>query len=963
MTDYIVTGPDGKKLKISADNEEALNHAVGQLFDKPAAPGLVDQAKGAVSGIVNGASPPAPKPTEEPSLVDRVMSGAKSAVDTAGGLGAQGLIGIRKGVSGLFGIPVDLATAAINLGGAGINKVTGSNLQPIHDPIGGGGSLDRIFAAPARAAQAVVGKDQQDPAPRNFGERLANRIGQEVGAAAVPVVGALGKAARVGVEGARELSPLQRMFVEPAAVNPGRFVQRETAAAVAAGGGAGAVNEMSGKADAEAKGQHPTGWQQAGDVAGAVGGVGLNAVGSKILNAAGHVVGALTGRSAAADQVIRDVATDEIARAAGLAPNKEGKIDTAPLASRIENGQPVAETIPGFQESTADRSKSAGLAAMEYGRQSGPNSGLYAARRGANTEAVDAAMRRSEPQATPGAFGSELAGVRDRQLRDAVMGREAAEDTAATATAPLTPQGTPAARGNTIRTELETARDTARAETAQAYEAAGIHDNPLQPTTLAEALDSVTARLPQADRSATPQGLIDRIAQLPAGQPTTMREATALKTHLLGLQEKAAAEPGGRNAARVLGQYIDAVEGVIQGGITAEQRTALGEARGARRAEGDAFERKGDPVAGVLSRNPGGVPKMRDENVAALSTRDDAMARLFEEADTPATREAIRNQLLSNADISTAAGLHAFEQQYGPQIARFPGLSDQLGEAIRARVSENTARGAEGGLLKEIGPQGKGAVAKYLQYGDENATKAMTGVLKSKDPAKSIDELLTFVGDEPKAVEGARRTFWEILQKQTRSDGSTTKTISGVQPYLPAALKRFTEDPATAAVAERLYRDNPEHWQNIKSITEAMQGVDVRNAAKAPNTSGTPQGLQPGFLPSGETLASRVFAVERGVVSPAFAALNVAGIIARKAIKRQSIDAVNKAIDTALLDPDFAAAMLRQNNPANRAALRRATRGWQGHEASTLLDMLEPEDKDAETKKAVMRDIRVDRSR
>lgn len=917
--------------------------------EQPPADTVIGQ-KGDYTFSVPGAPPPAAP--AEPSLVDRVMSGAKSVTDTVGGIGAQGLIGVRKGVSGIAGLPVDLAAALTNAGIWGLNSATGTEIPYATKPVGGSETIDNSLAAPARVVQAATGAPQGDTKPRNFGERLTKRVGEEVGAASVPVVGALAKAGRVGIEGARELSPLQRMMVEPAAVDPGRFVQREATAATAAGTGAGLVNEATGKSTAE----HPSVGQNLGDIGGALGGVGLASIGSKIINVGKHVWGAVTGKPNTADSVVRDVATDEIARAAGLVPGKNGVIDTAPLAQQIESGGRVADTIPGFQESTADRAKAPGLAAMEYGRQSGPNSGLYTARRGANTEAVDAAMKKSEPQSTPGAFSSELEAERDRQLREAVMGREQAQDTAAAAVQPLAPQGTPAGRGNTIRTEAETARQTARDATAAAYEKAGINDNPLVPTHLAEALDRTTAGLSQADRTVTPQALIDRVAQMPAGEPATLREAASLKTHLLGLQEAAAAQPGGRNAVRVLGQYIDAVEQVIQESITPAQRAALGEARGARRAEGDAFERKGDPVADILARNPGGQPKMLDENVARLATRDDAMARLLEEADTPAARDAIKNQLLSNADTATAAGLHDFQTRYAQQIARFPGLNDELGTAIRARVAENTAQGAEGGLLKEIGAQGRGPVAKYLQYGDENATRAMTAVMKSKDPAKAIDQLLTFVGDQPKAVEGARKVFWEILQKQTRSDGNTTRTINGTQPYLPAGLRRFTEDPAVAAVAERLYRDNPEHWDNVKKITEAMQGVDVSNAAKAPNTSGTPQGLQPGFLPSGETLASRIFAVERGVVSPTFAALNIAGIIARKAIKKQSVDAVNKAIDTALLDPEFAAALLRSNNPANRAALRRATRGWQGHEAATLVGMLDPgNDKDAETKGAVMR--------
>jgi len=957
VADYIVEGPDGKKYRVTADTPEAVDAAVQELYGSGAAPAPTGGAMAPPGAAAAASVGPAPPP---PTLVERIMSGAKTAL----GIADQGVRGAAEGMANIVGLPGD------------IGKATGRGMGPVA-MVGGipFPTSDAIKAIPNKLndwTAGLLGVEAPRQKPEGLGERIAHRVGEEVGAMAVPAGGAVRAGASLGPAAARAAIPegtgtnvigriadffkqAPAKMVESAAVNPANFVGKEVAAATAAGTGAGLVNEVTGKSAAEARGEKPTGLQQAGDVAGAVTGVGTAALGKKVVDVGGHVVGAMTGNTGTTNKVVRDVATDEIARFANVAPGKDGVIDTDPLVAQIMNGRKVDETIPRFQESTADRTKNPGLAAAEYSRQSGPNSGQYAARRDANTAAIDDAMKTSEPQATPGALSSELEIERQRRLTDAGVNTANATDEANNLTRTLTPGGTPAGRGSTVRNELETARDTTRQATADAYERAGINDNPLAPTTLAEGLDRVTASLPRADRVDTPQGLIDQIAQIPAGEAITIREASALKTRLLGLQEKAAAEPGGRNTVRVLGQYIDAVEEVIQGGITAEQRAALGEARGLRRAEGTAFERKGDPVADILSVRPGGTPRMRDENVANLSVRTDALDRILQQADTPATRAAIRDQLLSNADTATAEGIQRFTQEYSQQLQRFPGMADELGRAQTARGAQATAQATETELMREIGPQGRGVVARYLQYGDENASKAMRGVIASKDPARAADELLRFVNDDPKAVEGARKVFWDIMQEKTRSGGSTTKTISGSQPYLPGALRRFVDDPAVAAVAERLYRDNPEHWQNVKKITEAMQGVDVRNSAKAPNTSGTPQGMQPGYLPSGETLASRIFAVERGVVSPAFAAINIAGIIARKAVKQAHTAAVDKAIDKALLDPEWAALLLKENNPANRAALARSAKGWLGNETSTLIDMLGPEDKDRETKKAVMK--------
>lgn len=955
MADYIVTGPDGAKYKITADNDEAANHAVQQLFGSAAAP----PAQGGGGSAANEPDTAPVMPPKAPTLVDHVMNTAKNVA----GVVDQGVRGAAQGMAGTVGLP---ATLGKMLGQPSTGPVTLLGGIPFLSPEAMNEGLNWLN----RHTAATLGLNPPQEQPEGPAQRVANRVGQEIGAAMVPVGGAVATGsrmaipeARVATEAASKLPWVARIFAKPgaemvesAAVNPGRLIGREAKMATGAGLGAAGVNELTGKAQADAAGKPSTGYQTLGDLIGQFGGAGLTALASKAGEVGGHLLDAIRGHSPEGDRVIRDVATDEIARAAGLKPSKPGApLDTEGLAAEVANGKSVGDVIPGFVESTADRSKNPGLAALEYSRQSGPNSGLYAAKRSANTAAVDAAMGRSEPQATPGAFSSELDLERNRRLTDAMVGRENATSDAAAATAPLTPSGTAATRGNTIRGELDTAREAARTATADAYGAADINNAPLQPRTLSEALNRVTDGLPRADRVDTPQGLIDQIANLPADQPTTMREATALKTRLLDMQREAAARPGGRNAARVLGQYLDAVEGVIQGGMTPEQQAALATARGARATEAQAFDRQGDPVSSILAEYPGGRPKMRDENVARLATRNDALGRILQQADTPATRAAIRDELLSNADTSTPQGLRQFLDRYGPQVDRFPGLRDELVKAQGARTAEVAATQTESALQREIGQQGRGTVARYLQYGDENAQKAMQGVISSKDPARSIDELLTFVNDDPKAVEGARKVFWDIMQRKVRSGGSTTATIGGSQPYLPAALKKFTEDPATAAVAERLYRDNPEHWQNVKKIAEAMQGVDVRNAAKAPNTSGTGQTFKNDFMPSPEALQSRIFAVERGVVSPAYAALNVISIMARKAMRNQNVEAVHTAIDKALLDPEFAALLLKQNNPANRAALRYATRGWKTDAASQFMQMLSPDSQDEATKRAVMR--------
>lgn len=81
---------------------------------------------------------------------------------------------------------------------------------------------------------------------------------------------------------------------------------------------------------------------------------------------------------------------------------------------------------------------------------------------------------------------------------------------------------------------------------------------------------------------------------------------------------------------------------------------------------------------------------------------------------------------------------------------------------------------------------------------------------------------------------------------------------------MPQKLEGFLDNPAVDAVAQRLYQSNPEHLQNLKTIAEALQKVDLCLRAKAPNISGTGQIVTPSLLIP--TFQSRAFAVKRGQI-------------------------------------------------------------------------------------------------
>ncbi len=894
--------------------------------------------------------------TGEPSLVDRIMDAGSTAL----GYADQAVRGIAEGATNIIGLPqgvADLQRRGAKALAQGLHAPEGvvdalDYVMPLADILpstsGMQGALDYANEATADA----LGVERPRADPESFGERMANRVGQEIGAAALPIAGAVGAGARLGAEGARKLPWLARALIEPAAVDPAQFIGREVATASAAGMGAGFGNEIA--PDSEIA-----------DIAGALaGGAGYN-VATRTGKAAFDTARALLGSDRYADDVVAEAVADRLAKEAGVQPDpRTGEMNTEQLVDAIIGGKRISDTIPGYRESLADRTGNPGLAALEYSRQSGPNSGTFRARDTANAELIDAVMQDFTPQGTPGAFRSGLEARRDVQVDRARAQSRAAFDAAEGATRNLRPTSTPAARGNTVRTALEDARDLARQRTEDAYAAADVGDRPIEPAELANALERVTAGLTEVERGLAPQDLIDRVARIGRRPDNvismtpepTLREAIDLRSELQRLQRAALADPraerGGRNAARVLDRYRQAVDNFIGNVLTPEEQQALQAARGAKFEEAEAFTRTGDPVAAALSRYEGGQPRMRDERVAGQFVDPQAMDRLFAQADTPTVRAAIRDEVLSNADTATPRGLKDFRTTYAEQIARFPGLDQEIDQAVRARSVQAAMQATEADLVSRIGREGHGAVARYLRYGDENAEKAMKAVLVDKDPARAIDELLTFVNDEPAAVEGARKVFWNLMEKSSRRAGETTATMSGIQPWMPRALERFLNDPVNRAVAERLWRDNPEHLENIKKIAETLRNVDVRSRGRAPNTSGTAQGVNEILTP--ESLQSRIYAVRSGRISLSYFLASIAAVTGRRAVRSARANAIERVLDEALNSPDAAALLLRENNPANRAAMRRKAKAWLGNEASTLINMLNEGEHEDETVRAAM---------
>lgn len=901
----------------------------------------------------------------EPSLVDRIMGlpaqfpgspvqqapapGGSYALDTAN----QFAEGATRGITNIAGLPVDAINAIPMLA----NLIPGvDGVGPIsQNPVGGSqsfyGAADTVADA-AYAAATLGGERPDTPEPQDFMQRMFRRTGEEIGAAALPGAALVRKGAQIGVEGARQLPAWQRAFLEPAAVDPAKFMQKDALAALTIGTGGTGLNELFGNADRS----NP--WLDLAASAGSVAGVsGLSAVTKSL----GDIGRAVMGSGNYADEVVTEAVMRDIANAAGIAAPHGEAPDLAPLIRATEQGQRVGNVVPGYTESLADRTGNAGLAATEYSRQGGANAGMYTQRRADNSNAIDQALAASEPQATPGQFSAGLEAERTRQLSEAGAATANAQGAYDQVAGRLAPEMTGEARGANIRGALGDARDAAREVERQAWQPINeARNTPVNIAPLADSFAEADAQVPRAL-----QDLIPPASRVPGSfvqegaTEAPLSEVMGTRSALTNDLRRSDITP---QEQAMVNERVKRTDAYLDENMPAEMRGQYDSARAASRDFNDRFTRPQSAIGQVLDTREG-QPRYPDSSVARRFVQSDEQrvsdleALMREAGNDDRTRSGMRDQILADVRdrnlLDDPEQLNDYLGRYSTLFKHFPDEKAELGTAAGLRRQLADAQEAEKGLRDMLTQQNRSAVANYLTYGDENAHKAMNGVLASRDPAKTADELLAFVGNDAKAVEGARKAFWEVLQNKSRAGGRTTANIDGQQPWSPRALGDFLDNPANSAVAERLWRDNPEHLENIRGVAEALRSVDTRNSAKAPNTSGTGQAAFSQLL-SPEALQSRWYAYSSGRISGTFLVTSILSTLARRGVRRVQEAAYQRMMDDALLNPDVAAKLMRENNPANRAALSGRAKMWLGNQASSILNAMSADDPSEH--EAIMRD-------
>lgn len=870
--------------------------------------------------------------------------------------------GVRQGVAYLAGAPVDLVNNLPRIG----NLLPGEQgFTTITDnPIGGARTMDEVLR---------LGGVIPDYEPQNSAERVVNRIGEELGATAVPLAAGLGRVAgqttaqinRAAATPSSVGQGLAAQFTQPLAVNPTGALAREGAYATAAGTGAGVATEMFGDGPVA-------------DTLGSVAGTGALAaasgLGQALWNLGAAAVGAPSFRGGVVDEAVADRIMNNSEQLAARRSATGGDVDTQSLVDALRVEAPVETAVPGYRANIADRANDTGLAALAYNVDAN-TPGAAITRRNANDAAVSDVISGVTPQGNPARVRTDLQTSVDDRIAEALGLQEAAQrqfDDASQAVAPALP--TAEARGSGIRSALAEAYTGAQDDVRQKYAALDSDGTLVDPQGLVERSTVTDANLAPNDAKRFRPAEATTIQEMRPGDQAPFRETGLVNEYnrpimaenppvdqtvplsdimatRSGLTDdvRAARTAGQNQAARVGGQYVDDIDAYLEQALTPELQQQFGDARAARRDVADRFERPGTANAEALRTREGGGYAMDDSAVGPRYAQPDNgrlsdLKSLLAEAGTdPRAREGLADTVLADVE---ARGLvnkpEALTKYLGDRqvlLGEFPELRQKLETAGAASGELSTATRAAQDTEKRLTTPGRSPEASYLKYSEDRVMDSVRTVTNAADPREATRQLVASAGT-PTAVQDLRTALWEEVKNRGQL---SSPNATGGQRWNGRVLRDLFEDPKFSAVAEELWSDAPEELANIKEVFSALAGAEGSSRAKALNTSGTGQAVTGKYDPSLTTasVASRARSVNRGQLSPTIAGIDLVGTWLRRKSAQVQSRAVDQITSEVINNPGLAADLLERYNPATQGAYTRMlTQKW-GVRAPTLLQLLD----------------------
>jgi hypothetical protein len=465
--------------------------------------------------------------------------------------------GVNDAIYRVAGAPVDLANTALRVGAAGVNAVTGSDIQLPVDTVGGHQSI-------ADAAQTAGVNDPADVKSRNLNDRALRAAGEGVGYALAPL-GWLRALEQAGAVGAKAL-PMLESLVGPS--NSAPAAVGNAVAGAGAGVGSAVASEVA-----------PDQYKPMASMIGGLGGAGVGALVASApalaksgLGYLGEFLAPITagGRKDAAGRTL-----------VNAAENPKSALES--LAAR-----PV-DIVPGSKPTTFQQTGDMGLGALERAVATTdpvPFQTRRADQNAARVNAFENLQPTGAPEVVVGAVRSHLDNIETQSnaiieaAQKAADGSvSAANQTAETAIGGATkaaqdaagslgPGVVPEVAGSSMRDSVTAARSAAKEQERALWKAVD-PDGTLALGT-SNARGAAGSILKEMTPSTQPMGA-DEAAIFAAankyGEAAPLGELTALQSWLKGVIRKEVKDQGQTPAWRRMSMLNSAIQKDLEDGI------------------------------------------------------------------------------------------------------------------------------------------------------------------------------------------------------------------------------------------------------------------------------------------------------------------------------------------------------------------------------------------------------------
>lgn len=892
--------PDGRVIQVETDDPGIAASAARKYLGGPVDPAANDDP-------VNNV-PFAPKATEMPNEPLSFLPGGEpfepGITEDVARLATSGFQGFNKGVSQVAELPYD----ALN------NLPRLANLLPGVDDVGKISDMvsDIPVLSTMFAGEDPIQNAMPDPVvtPNTPYERVAERAGEEVGATVLPAAGITARAAALptsitGMNTSGIKGLFDRAFALPVRNAPVAANALEAVSAAGAGAGSQFAEETID--------DHPL-VQLLGGVAG---GMAPNMLANTAGNTARTFMDILTDRQAR-------IGTGEKLVKAATDP------DTAFSEGTVNRASQLDADVPGTKVTTGQASSDPGVLSLEYSRATGgPRPGQYRAREASN----NTAMRDALDSVAPGAVDdSATRQVLDQRRNgalsaadDVVKSRAGVRDEALTA---AEPKQSVSDAGRQIRETAETGKDLladirdaeAMPLLRQAEESGAVVN--VEP--VVKVIDDTMAR---TKRPAVRQALEQAREYLNVTGTDTLDDSVsglyetrkAVNDLIAGRAENST----GRYAKSELMEVRNALDDAI-GEAAPDYRSYL---ESYRRGSAPLNEMDAGPVGKVTSRDKlTGAPDVPDSEVAGQFWNGKAGNKEALEAfeaqlggNKPA-REALRDAAMAdalksatkNGDIDPAA-LERWIAKNEDKLAYYPDIKKDLGTLSRATQSLRNSEKRAGMLADNLSDPKKSTIAKYLDT--DEATTSMKSILSSKNSAAEAENLMRTVRGDDDAVAGVRRAFFDLMDSP---DGitSTNRDLNDNPLFKKDAFVKFMNknDGAARAIL------GDKHVDDLRQIAKQLDVLQQTSNIKAPGSSGTAQGNVGTGLTVNSVL-SRLYGIQRGVVSPRFVVSEVITRQIASLARTMRGGRIDELLDEALLDPKLARTLVLEWSKENERLL------------------------------------------